>query len=426
MVDGTLPRPKRIEQVLMRCTQTPTGGAYYVLHNPATGVYVALDAANYFLWELMDGEHTVADLALAYFGRFGAFPFERLDQLLAQLAAVQLLVDTAPPAPSPPGGGLADRLHRLAATAFQREFVFAQADQFFDRLYRRGGWVCFTRPALLLAAVVTVVGLACFLTLEPMAEYQLLSANGSHGIGLAALWLAVLAVIFCHECGHGLTCKANGRTVRKAGFMFYLGMPTFFVDASDMWLAGRRARIAVSAAGPIVNCVLGGGLAIVVLLLPVSLPAQVLHQVAWVAFLGALLNLNPLLELDGYYVLMDWLDMPQLRQRSFAFVRRDLLTKLRTRASFTREEIIYSWYGVLAGVCTGAMVLLALYIWENELELLVNEMRSGQDWLAVGLLSALTLVAGASLALGLVARAVLLANAAWGKWRARKKQAAPY
>jgi len=214
--------------------------------------------------------------------------------------------------------------------------------------------------------------------------------------------------------------------VRKAGFMFYLGMPTFFVDASDMWLAGRRARIAVSAAGPIVNCVLGGGLAIVVLLLPVSLPAQVLHQVAWVAFLGALLNLNPLLELDGYYVLMDWLDMPQLRQRSFAFVRRDLLTKLRTRASFTREEIIYSWYGVLAGVCTGAMVLLALYIWENELELLVNEMRSGQDWLAVGLLSALTLAAGASLALGLVARAVLLANAAWGKWRARKKQAAPY
>ena len=46
MVDGTLPRPKRIEQVLMRCTQTPTGGAYYVLHNPATGAYVALDAAN--------------------------------------------------------------------------------------------------------------------------------------------------------------------------------------------------------------------------------------------------------------------------------------------------------------------------------------------------------------------------------------------
>jgi putative peptide zinc metalloprotease protein len=214
--------------------------------------------------------------------------------------------------------------------------------------------------------------------------------------------------------------------VRKAGFMFYLGMPAFFVDASDMWLAGRRARIAVSAAGPLVNCVLGGALAIVVLLLPVSLPAQVLHQVAWVAFLGAFLNLNPLLNLDGYYVLMDWLDMPQLRERSFAFVRRELLTRLRTRARFTREEIIFSWYGVLACVCTGAMVLLALYIWENELKLLANEILAGKDWLAVALLGGLTLAAGTSLALGLAARAVLLADAAWGKWRAQKKQAAAH
>jgi putative peptide zinc metalloprotease protein len=426
MSEVELPRPRRVEQVQTRCEQTPTGGLYYVLHNPVAGAYVELDAENHFLWELMDGEHTVADLAMAYFGRFGAFPFERLDQLLSQLAASQLLADTAPVAAPSPGGRLADRLQRLAATAFQREFVFEHADLFFDKFYRRGGWVFFTRPALLACAMVAVAGFGCFLVLEPMEEYALLSANGSHGIGLVALWVALLAVIFCHECGHGLTCKANGRAVRRAGFMFYLGMPAFFVDASDMWLAGRRARIAVSAAGPIVNCVLGGGLAIVVLLLPVSLPAQVLHQVAWVAFLGVLLNLNPLLNLDGYYVLMDWLDMPQLRERSFAFVRRDLLTRLRTRARFTREETIYSWYGVLASVCTGAMVLLALYIWENELKLLMNEILAGQDWLAVALLGGLTLAAGTSLALGLAARAVLLADAAWRKWCAQKKQAAPH
>ena len=114
--------------------------------------------------------------------------------------------------------------------------------------------------------------------------------------------------------------------------MFYYGMPAFFVDVSDMWMAPRVPRILVSLAGPIVNVIIGSTLVILVAVLPPSTGTQVLFQAAFVAYLGALLNLNPLLELDGYYVLMDWLEMPKLRQKSFAFVRKDLLAKIRARA----------------------------------------------------------------------------------------------
>ena len=58
--------------------------------------------------------------------------------------------------------------------------------------------------------------------------------NDSFGLGIVVLVLASFVVIFWHESGHALTCKAFGRRIRKAGMMFYFGMPAFFVDVSDM------------------------------------------------------------------------------------------------------------------------------------------------------------------------------------------------
>jgi hypothetical protein len=56
----------------LRGRRTADGEESYVLHNPGADAYVEIDARNYFLWELMDGKHTLADLAMAYFAKFGA------------------------------------------------------------------------------------------------------------------------------------------------------------------------------------------------------------------------------------------------------------------------------------------------------------------------------------------------------------------
>jgi putative peptide zinc metalloprotease protein len=416
------PKPKRDPRVQARCEQTTHGETYYILHNPVANTYIEIDPQNYFLWERMDGAHALADLALAYLNTFGALPFERLDQLLKQLEANSLLEGTAPVTASAPATGFALRLQRLADAAFQREFDWRRADEFFTAFYRRIGWVFFTRAARVAFGVLAVIGFTCFAYLEPAETFDLLSVNDSYGVGIIVLTLANFVVLFWHESGHGLTCKSFGRVIRKAGAMFYFGMPAFFVDTTDMWMAARVPRILVSLAGPSVNVILGGVIAILVAILPPTVWTQVLFQAAYVAYLGALLNLNPLLELDGYYALMDWLEMPQLRQKSFAFVRTGLLAKIRARAKFTREEIIYSVYGILALVFTALMVAVALYIWENELKQMVRDLATGQDLLAVVLLGGLTLAAGASLALGLATRVILLAGAARERWRATQKE----
>jgi len=203
--------------------------------------------------------------------------------------------------------------------------------------------------------------------------------------------------------------------------MFYYGMPAFFVDVSDMWMSGRIPRIMVSLAGPVVNVIIGGAIAILVIMLPPAAWTRALFQAAYVAYLGALLNLNPLLELDGYYILMDWLEIPQLRQKSFEFLRTGLLPKIRTRGRFTREEIIYSIYSILAIVFTVLIVMVVLYIWEHELKWMVYSLLAGQEILAVVLLAGLTILAGTSLVLGLTAHIILFAGRVRKRFRSLTK-----
>ncbi len=119
-----------------------------------------------------------------------------------------------------------------------------------------------------------------------------------------------------------------------------------------------------------------GGL-VGVLLTAVALPttiATLLYQLGFLAYLSVLLNLNPLLELDGYFMLMDWLDMPNLRARAFQFWRVDLRAKLHINqsplkiwADGTREARLFLIYGGLAFVYSLVAVVLAFYFWRSRL-----------------------------------------------------------
>jgi putative peptide zinc metalloprotease protein len=403
-------KPRQTLHVHVHYDPTMRGDTYYVLHNTETNTYLEIDPQNYFLWELMDGEHTLTDLAMVYAARYGSFPFERLDALIIQLDK-NGLIGNAPQITAPDQAtGIASSLQQIADRMFQREFDWYHADEFFTRFYRCIGRFLFTRAALIGFFLLSVAGFGCFLVLEPSDTFQLFTFNESYGQGLLVLVIANWVVVFWHESGHALTCKSFGRQIHKAGIMFYYGMPAFFVDVSDMWMEGRIPRIMVSLAGPVVNVIIGATIAILVMVLPHAAWTKVLFQAAYIAYLGALLNMNPLLELDGYYVLMDLLEMPQLRKKSFEFLRTGLPRKIRTRSRFTREEVICSIYSILSLVFTVLIVLVVLTIWEHELRWMVSSLISGQDILAVVLLGGLTILAGASLVLGLAARTILFAG----------------
>jgi putative peptide zinc metalloprotease protein len=194
---------------------------------------------------------------------------------------------------------------------------------------------------------------------------------------LVVLFVAVL--VFCRELAHALVCKSFGRQVRRGGFALYLGIPIFFVDTTDIWLENRGRRIAVSAAGPLSDLTLGGACSLLAEVLPVGAADTVLF-LASIAYLAFLWNLVPLLKLDGYFILVDFLEIPMLRPRSFAFLRDNLLGKLWRRERFDREELLFTWYGLLAGLFSVLMFFYAIRLLEMQLAGLIDTARGG-SWL---------------------------------------------
>jgi putative peptide zinc metalloprotease protein len=429
-LDFSRRKPRRAAQVEVVRQVEAKGDEYYILRNTEANTYLKIDAQDYFLWQHLDGEHSVRDLAVAYFAAYKAFPFDRLAHLLDQLKAKHLLEER----PVHVLGGialrleersLAFRLQRFAETSMQKEFSLKNVDGLFAAIYRRLAWPLFTRPGLILSGLVAIAGLVLFVRLLLAGIYPLMQTAGSYGLGLLVLLLGNYIHVLFHESGHALTCKHYGRSILKGGLLFYYGSPAFFVDTTDIWMAPKGARIATSCAGAAADLLVAGLLMIFIAVFPGMAVAAVLFQVAAMAYLGVLMNLAPFMELDGYFILMDWLEIPLLRKKSLAFVRERLAAKLlRERSSFSREERIFSVYGLLTGGFTALSVLLTISLWQSQVAGLIQTVLSGRDILSAVLVGGLALMAGIPLVLGLLVRAALLVNAGLSRLRAKIKTGA--
>ena len=372
-------------------------GVYYVLKNPDASQYLKLDEEDYFLWTQMDGQRTVKDLVVVYFSHFGAFAFGRVSQLVRALRWGGFFVDQpidvlAQVQTELAARELVRRGEKLVAAFVQHEFLIPGVDTFFSRLYRYT-FLFFTWPAQLFLLALVLLGSLVFVDTLVTGEVPLLTVGDSYWLGLAALLLIYAVLIVIHESAHGLTTKHYGRQVRRGGFLIYYGYPAFFVDTMDMWLENRRARIAVSWAGPHSGLVIGALCALLSRAWPASALGPWLFKGAFVAYVSVLINLNPLLELDGYFILIDLLDVPLLRQRAFGFVRHQLWVELRDAwhkwrqgqadwlAGFTQEERLLAGFGLLAAVYTLYSLLVALYFWQTRVLTALRELWGRPGWL---------------------------------------------
>jgi putative peptide zinc metalloprotease protein len=169
--------------------------------------------------------------------------------------------------------------------------------------------------------------------------------------------LGRLAVAAVHETAHGLMMASFGRRVREAGLKLVLVFPYVYVDTSEAWFEPRRRRIAVSAAGPASDLCLGGAFALCCLAAGPGALRDVWFQLAFGAYVGAFFNLNPMVERDGYHILVDVLREPGLRRRARAQLRRRLVEG--RRPSDSSVLLRYSVFG-LVWMAVGAGVAVAM------------------------------------------------------------------
>ncbi len=130
-----------------------------------------------------------------------------------------------------------------------------------------------------------------------------------------------MLVTFLHELGHAFTLKHYGGMVREIGLLFMCLMPGCYTNTTDQYsLIRRKERILVVAAGVLVQIIIWS---IAVWIWLFSSANPLIHNTSYLLMTAALvtvmLNLNPLNKFDGYYLLVAWSGINNLRDRSFQF-----------------------------------------------------------------------------------------------------------
>jgi len=139
----------------------------------------------------------------------------------------------------------------------------------------------------------------------------------------AQFWLLMLVIGFLHESSHGLTCKHFGGQVHSMGLMFLYLAPCFFVDVTESWVSATKVqRLATIIAGIWVELMICGMAMIFWLNTPVggSLHNFMYEIILLTGIAAVIINLNPLIKLDGYYFLTEVIEIPELKERSTAFL----------------------------------------------------------------------------------------------------------
>ena len=188
---------------------------------------------------------------------------------------------------------------------------------------------------------------------------------------IAVAYLITLLNVAIHEFAHGTTCKHFGGQIRKLGIMWYMAMFIFFCDTTSAWNFPKKSqRIWVSLAGPLVSWAFFGVTAWCAGLTVASATpwAALWIMITLMNAFGILMNFNPLIRMDAYYMLMDWTEIPNLQQKSFDYLKTGLTGWTKRRATTTaeptlspREKRIYSAYGVLSAAMSFLFILLPFY-----------------------------------------------------------------
>lgn len=175
---------------------------------------------------------------------------------------------------------------------------------------------------------------------------------------LVEFWFLFAAMACFHETGHGLTCKHFGGNVEKMGFTLMYFAPSFFCDASQAWIyGGKWERIGVAIAGiwiDLIICVAA------TFIWWGTATGMTIHELAYkvmmVTGIGvSLLNLNPLIKLDGYLIFSELVHEPDLKERSTGYLSslsRKKIFGLPVELEFVprRRRTFYVIYAILSGV----------------------------------------------------------------------------
>ena len=297
-------------------SETFNGTPFQVLEDPATGNFFRLGEAEADFLRRLDGSLRISQVLEREASALGDRQCRELLELAARAGLLKGHAVRSPPKASPIPNLLFIKI------------PFGNPAGLFDRLERG------LRPVLSLPGAFAAGGLVAAGLYVILMNYSMFVRSLSDVFSLEnapALFAIFIVLKFLHEVGHGVLCHRFGGHISEWGLCFVFFFPLTYVDATSVWgISSKYKRMAVSAAGMSAEILAASVAALVWSWAEEGALRTICANTILLASITTLIfNANPLMRFDGYFILADWLEIPNLYANataaSSAFLRSAVL-----------------------------------------------------------------------------------------------------
>jgi len=354
--------------------QTYRGQLWYVLHNAINGKHLRINESAYAFVARLRGDESVDHIV-------NTLSEQQAMRSITRSEAVLLLVQLQQQ------GGLLNGLeldskqllyaghahkarlkrHRFLSPLAQR-FALFDPDDLLDRMYPRVKGLLSGSAFLIYLLIVFVALLAAYMNWGVISrEFHSQALSPSF---VLLLWLVYPAMKVVHEMAHALIIKRGGGEVHEMGITLLVFTPVPYVDASAAWLfKSRRLRMMVSGVGIVAELVLASLALFFWLVAEAGMLREIAFAVMLVGSFSTLaFNANPLLKFDGYYMLQDFLEIPNLYHRAqqyLLYCAKRYLLRVESAGSPVLAEGERKWFVVfgIASLVYRNVIMLIIALW---------------------------------------------------------------
>ena len=374
--------PFRARQDLVVQPLFARGFRFCVVKDPLALRYWKLDPAQYQVLSWLDGATSLESLRQKLQAGFPEWhiTLHDIQQLVLDLQKKGLLVTGRAFQATTLLSTARDRRMRSILSAIQNPLFIrlpgVDPNAFLTWLYSFVGWCL--HPAILFSSALFMIGTWVLIYIRRDEIWQQLPSFEQFFAwpNVMYLWIVLGATKIVHELGHGLATKRIGRDCHTIGAALLVLSPTMYCDATDSWMvASKWKRIAVAAAGMYIEILLASS---AFLLWSMTMPGVLKHLLLNIFFVSTIttviFNANPLIRFDGYYMLSDWLEIPNLSEESNQLLQRawgwcfglHIENTSRTTAptwilvAYGIASFVYRWV-LLLSIALGLYVMLKPY-----------------------------------------------------------------
>lgn len=354
--------------------------------------FFSVSEKEYFIIQMLDGKHELSDMVRKFTEKYGTISPKSINRFINTLEKQKLLepeLDFA--------FGKKYEEEEVKISLLEKilsfEFSLPRVDKFVTAVYRKFKWMLTTPAAIVIALSLGAFFYELYHHHVTFHLGNVLRENAHNPWIIVDYYAIMLFTVVCHEFAHALTCKKYGGEVHRMGIMLYYFQVCAYADTSDAWLFKERyKRILTALNGPVFSMFLASlCLWLSYMVTPVVAgKVGLIHSWLWSAgsYIGlhnanpvigeilimvmaanivvSVLNMIPWTEMDGYYILSDLTNSPNLRNMSMGYVL-NFFRRLWKKPPYPvhppnlKVKIAYTIFGSLCFLYGASAVALVLY-----------------------------------------------------------------